>query len=225
MKQLQYKCIVLDHDDTTVNTTPLIHYQSYINFMNKYKPNSPQITLQQWYVEMWDKNLFQFLSDYMKLNETEMKQISEEWMKLHKTIPIQMFEGFYELMTEYKQLGGIVCICSHSQQKVIQQFYDSYRDGILQPDCIFGLEKNEIEKCKPYTYPIEEIMRKYQLEKKDIVVIDDLYHGLEMARRSGVDAIGTLYGIGHELVEKLIKEMTSIVVHSIDELRSLLIIN
>ena len=32
---LRYKCIVIDHDDTTINSTPLIHYQSYVNYMKK----------------------------------------------------------------------------------------------------------------------------------------------------------------------------------------------
>ena len=44
-----------------------------------------------------------------------------------------------------------------------------------------------------------------------------------MARRSGVDCIGTLYGGGHELVEDMIKEFTPLLARSIDELRSLLI--
>ena len=54
------------------------------------------------------------------------------------------------------------------------------------PDIIFGWEEPK-ERRKPSPYPIEQIMKKYSLNKEDIFVIDDAMHGLEMAKNAGVN--------------------------------------
>ena len=35
MKNMKYKCLVLDHDDTTVNSTPCIHYPAFLKILEE----------------------------------------------------------------------------------------------------------------------------------------------------------------------------------------------
>ena len=35
---LKYKCLVFDHDDTTVNSTRAIHYPSFVEYMKVARP-------------------------------------------------------------------------------------------------------------------------------------------------------------------------------------------
>lgn len=35
---MKYKCLIFDHDDTTVNSTATIHYPCFVEFMEKYHP-------------------------------------------------------------------------------------------------------------------------------------------------------------------------------------------
>ena len=39
---LRYKCLVLDHDDTVVNSTATIHYPSFVEYM---KDRHPEIRM------------------------------------------------------------------------------------------------------------------------------------------------------------------------------------
>jgi len=36
---LKYPCLVLDHDDTTVNSTATVHYPCFVEYMAKYFPH------------------------------------------------------------------------------------------------------------------------------------------------------------------------------------------
>ena len=38
---LKYPCLVLDHDDTTVNSTATVHYPAFVEFMKIYRPDLP----------------------------------------------------------------------------------------------------------------------------------------------------------------------------------------
>ena len=35
---MKYKCLILDHDDTVVNSTATIHYPSFIAYLKEYRP-------------------------------------------------------------------------------------------------------------------------------------------------------------------------------------------
>ena len=36
---MKYKCLILDHDDTVVNSTATIHFPSFIAYLEVYRPN------------------------------------------------------------------------------------------------------------------------------------------------------------------------------------------
>jgi phosphoglycolate phosphatase/pyrophosphatase PpaX len=84
---------------------------------------------------------------------------------------------------EYKKSGGIICVVSHSEREQIERDY--ILNCKLTPDLIFGWELEE-EKRKPNAYPIVEIMKTFDLSNRDILVVDDLKPGLDMARSCNV---------------------------------------
>ena len=45
---LKYPCLVLDHDDTTVNSTATVHYPCFVEYMEKYFPNV-HLTLEEYF--------------------------------------------------------------------------------------------------------------------------------------------------------------------------------
>jgi phosphoglycolate phosphatase-like HAD superfamily hydrolase len=55
----------------------------------------------------------------------------------------------------------------------------------LVPDLIFGWDL-EAPKRKPNPYPIIEIMKKFDLNNHEILVVDDLKPGLDMARSCNI---------------------------------------
>ena len=42
---MKYKCLILDHDDTVVMSTPSIHYPSFIEAIKVLRPNLSSLTL------------------------------------------------------------------------------------------------------------------------------------------------------------------------------------
>ena len=68
----------------------------------------------------------------------------------------------------------------------------------LTPDLIFGWELEEQQR-KPNPYPIIEIMKRFNLESHDILVVDDLKPGLDMARSCNTTFAGA--GWSHVIPE------------------------
>ncbi|EDR26699.1 hypothetical protein EDI_272160 [Entamoeba dispar SAW760] len=219
---IRYKCIVIDHDDTTVDSTPSIHYPAYLDFANSVMKGRDYkiLSLQEWYRMLWDYDYFEYIRDVMKLNKEEQDLEYKLWLEYTATRHPQMFPGFLEMLIEYKKQGGIVCVCSHSHAKDIKRHYEEHN---FIPDEIFGSVRGHPELCKPYTYPIDTIKEKYHLKPSEIVVIDDLAPGFTMAKSAGVDAIGVLYGEGHELVEDDIKKVCKYVFNTVSDLSNFLL--
>lgn len=148
---------------------------------------------------LWDyPDYIDFVKDVMKLPPDLQKVEFQEWQKDTATFSPKLFPGFLDMLKEYRKRGGIICVCSHSQAHDIERHYMEF--GFI-PDEIFGYVIGHPEMCKPFTYPIDTIKAKYNLQSSDIAVIDDLYPGLKMAIDSGADPIGVMYGQGHELVK------------------------
>ena len=38
-KELKYPCLILDHDDTTVNSTATVHHPGFVEYMKKHHPD------------------------------------------------------------------------------------------------------------------------------------------------------------------------------------------
>ena len=93
-------------------------------------------------------------------------------------------------------VGGLLCVSSHSSPANITR--DWQRHFGMTPDEIFGWELGP-EKRKPSPYALQQIMRHYRLEPQQLVMIDDLKPGYEMAKRCGVDFIAA--GWSHRFPE------------------------
>jgi phosphoglycolate phosphatase-like HAD superfamily hydrolase len=94
------------------------------------------------------------------------------------------YELFAETIQEFKKQGGIVTVVSHSERNRIERDY-SIHCGFV-PDAIFGWELPEHQR-KPHPYPLQEILKRFYLQETDVLMLDDLKPGLEMARSCNVD--------------------------------------
>lgn len=222
---LRYKCIVIDHDDTTFDSTPSIHFPAYLEYCKLYMKERTYykwLNLEQWYEMLWDDGYYEHLKNDMKLNKEEMDVEYHMWIDYVAKRQSRMFDGFFEMLVEFRKRGGIICVCSHGVEKNIRMNYEQYN---FQPDEVFGSIKGHPELCKPFTYPIEQIQKKYGFKNEEICMIDDLYPGFKMAQDAGIDAIGVMYGEGHKLVEQKMKDMCKHVFYTVKELSDFLLMN
>lgn len=195
---MKYKCLVLDHDDTMVKSTPFMHYPSFLETLNLLRPGM-EISLEQFFEYGFEPGFFAMCTDIIGYNEEEMALQYEIWHKNidHKTP--DFFEQALKAVTDFKKQGGIVTVVSHSSVAMIKRHYEEKATFI--PDMIFGYDSKLM---KPDPYPLIEIMKKYNLKPSELVVIDDLKPGFDMAKSMGVDFIWA--GWTHQ-IERLVTFM------------------
>jgi len=180
---LKYRCLVLDHDDTVVKSTPTIHFPSFKKTLEKLRPNV-KMTLEEFLLYSFDPGFSPLCHDILKFTEEEMEFQYNTWNEhVQKTIP-KFYEGFDDIIKKQKDEGGLVCVVSHSNSvNILRDFNENFG---IEPDMIFGWELGE-EKRKPKPYPLNEIMRVYNLKPNELLMVDDLKPGYDMARSCGVD--------------------------------------
>jgi len=181
---MKYRCLVLDHDDTAVNSTPAIHYPSFIEAMKEMRPLVKSYTLEEFVKYCFDPGFNSLCMDILKYSEVEIKRQQEIWHRYTKECIPKFYDGLSDIINEFKSQGGYVCVVSHSESRNIFRDYNTNLG--MEPDLVFGWEYEEYQR-KPNPYPLEEIMRKLDIDKEELIVVDDLKPGLDMARSCEVD--------------------------------------
>jgi len=180
---MKYKCLIFDHDDTTVNSTTNIHYPSFVEYMKIHRPNL-QVTLEEYVKYNFEPGVVPFFRDICGLSNEEMKDEEAFWYDYASKHYADAFDGIKEIMLKQKQQGGYVVVISHSLRDNILKDY-RYNDLPL-PDMIFGWEQPKQER-KPSPIPVLKVLESYSLQPEEVLVIDDLKPGHDMARAAGVD--------------------------------------
>lgn len=182
MEKLRYRALVLDHDDTVVDSTATIHYPSFMAFMRKKRPGF-RLTLDEYLAYNFDPGVLPFFTDICGLNRNELQEEEAFWVAYVKEHVPSVFPGIKSLLLEQKRRGGLITVVSHSFGTNVLRDYRL--GGLPEPDRVFGWEVPS-EKRKPCPWALERIMEEFHLEKKDLLVVDDLKPGLDMASSAGV---------------------------------------
>ena len=116
-------------------------------------------------------------------SEQELEGEFRFWQDWVRTRVPCAYPGIREILQRHKDAGGYIAVVSHSMRGSIER---DYRENDLpEPDIIFGWEQPP-EQRKPNTWPLEQIMERFGLEPQELLVVDDLKPGYDMARAAGV---------------------------------------
>jgi phosphoglycolate phosphatase-like HAD superfamily hydrolase len=184
---MKYRCLILDHDDTVVKSTPDIHYPSFVEALKVLRPDMNLLSLEEFVSYCFHPGFLELCKAVLKFSKAEQEHQYKIWKSYTETKAPDFYPGFIELIKEYKKIGGIICVVSHSESKQIIRDY--MVNCKLAPDLIFGWELEEQQR-KPNPYPITEIMKRFNLDRNEILVVDDLKPGLDMARSCNVPFAG-----------------------------------
>ena len=179
---LKYPCLVLDHDDTVVQSEATINYPFFCYILDQFRPGET-ITLDEYTNGCFCPGFADMCRQRYHFTERELKDEYTGWMEYVMTHTPDPFPGIRELIHRYKKAGGIICVVSHSSSVNITRDYQTHF-GIL-PDAIYGWDLPESQR-KPSTYPLEQIMAQYGLSPKQLLVVDDLKPAWVMCRNAGV---------------------------------------
>lgn len=211
---MKYKCLVLDHDDTIVDSTVSIHYPAFLQFLDKINKNK-LITLSDYFEYSFDPGFYDFCMKIMGFTEEEMELQLKEWNQYVSCHIPHVYEGMKEILWKFKEMGGYICVSSHSLKNNILRDYRE--NGLPVPDFVFGWDE-EPNHRKPSPYALCQIMEKLHLNHKDLVMIDDLKPGKDMADCCGVDFIGAGWAHSIYSIQTYMKENCDHYFETVEEL-------
>ncbi len=222
MESLKYKCLVLDHDDTVVNSTATIHYPAFVEIMKTLRPQL-KMSLNEFYEMNCHPGFVNFCQHIIKLNKEESILEFQHWKEyVAQHVPIA-YEWMKKVILKQKELGGYVCVASHSLQTNILRDYKA--NNLPLPDLIFGKEL-PLELVKPSPYAINEILKTFKdLTSSDILVVDDLKPGYAMAKSSNVKFAAACWAHNVPEISSFMKKNANFCFYSPEELYKHLFIN
>lgn len=212
---LKYRCLVMDHDDTVVQTEKTIGYPYFCYILDQFRPGET-ISLEDYVRDCHELGFAEMCRRRWQFTEQEQKDEYKGWMEYVITHIPEIFPGIEKVIRRQKEEGGLVCVVSHSSVQNITRDY-AVHIGV-QPDAIYGWDYPE-ELRKPNTFPLLDIMEKYHLEPKDLLVVDDMKLAWKMAEPVGVEVAFAAWG--KKDFPELEKEMRSLCRWSFDDPKEL----
>lgn len=179
---LRYPCIILDHDDTVVQSEATINYPYFCYILDIFRPGA-KITLQQYVEGCYHQGFAQMCRSRYGFTEQELTEEYHGWKDYIKDHIPAPFSGIKSVILRQKALGGKICVVSHSSRENIARDYEVHFG--LQPDMIFGWDYPE-EQRKPNPWPLQQIQKHYGLKSSELLVVDDMKPAWEMARKQQV---------------------------------------
>lgn len=175
---LKYRCLVLDHDDTVVQSEATVNYPYFCYILDQFRPGQT-ISLEEYIHGCCHLGFIEMCRAKYNFTDEELHQEYLGWkdyMKSHIPAP---YPGIESIIRRHKSEGGILCVVSHSGEENIKRDYMAHF-GML-PDDIYGWDYPEHQR-KPAPYPLLSIMEKYNLTPQQLLVVDDLKPACDMAK-------------------------------------------
>ena len=178
MGALRYKCLVLDHDDTVMNSTAHVHHPSFLVALRELRPGLT-MDLDTYFRINFDPGFLPYCENVLGFTPEEFDR------------ELQIWQGYVK---EQIARGGYVCVASHSFKHNILRDYAA--NGLPEPTLVYGWELPR-EKRKPNPYALDEIMRILELRPDELLMVDDLKPGYDMAKQRNVPfaAAGWAYDV------------------------------
>ena len=179
---LKYPCLVLDHDDTVVQTEKSIGYPYFREYLKKIRPGV-YLSFPE-YVRLCNNMVFaDMCKAQWQFTDQELHNEYTLWKEYSRNNIPPLCPGIDRIINRHKQEGGILCVSSLSSREIIERDYISHF-GFL-PDKIYDYDMASQHR-KPSTYALEDILSQYDVQPDQILVIDDRMLGQQMAKAAGV---------------------------------------
>ncbi len=196
---LRYPCLILDHDDTVVQSEASINYPYFCYILDHFRPGA-KISWEQYCHGCFHLGFAQMCRQWFGFTEDELVEEYQGWKAyIMEHIP-PVFPEIVDVVRRYKEAGGKIFVVSHSSRDNITRDY-LHHVGFL-PDEIFGWDLPEHLR-KPATYAIEEIEKKYGFHRHEMLIVDDMKPAYDMAKAADVAIAFAAWG---RLDQKEIRE-------------------
>ena len=211
---MKYKCLVLDHDDTVVNSTATIHFPSFLAYLEKVRPGKTY-TLEEYFRKNFDPGVVQLFTGELGFTPEEMDEEYHFWQSYVKSRVPAVYPGMREILQRHRAQGGLIAVISHSVSTMIER---DYRENDLPlPDVIYGWEYPAHQR-KPNPWPMEQLMQRYGLRPDELLMVDDLKPGYDMCRACGVPFAAAGWANDVPEIERFMRENCDFYFKTVKEL-------
>ena len=215
---MKYRCLIFDHDDTVVNSTATIHFPCWVEYLKIYRPGMRQ-TLEDYFIKNFSPGFLEMARGEFGMSEEEIQGEVEFWKNYVSNHIPEAYPGIREIMLRHRAEGGIIAVISHSMRENILRDYAA--NGLPEPDIIYGWEQPE-ERRKPHPWPVEQVMRELGLKREELLMIDDLKPGYDMAAAAGIDFAAAGWANDIEEIENFMRSNSQYYFKKVEDLDTFL---
>ena len=95
---MRYRCLVLDHDDTSVQSTPTVHYPAYVETMRRLRPQLTPATREE-FTRLWFESRFmETCRDVYRFTPEEMQFQDDNWKEFMQQRVPELFDGLPQII-------------------------------------------------------------------------------------------------------------------------------
>jgi len=179
---LKYPCLVLDHDDTVVQSMKTLSYPFFLYVLEVFRPGQ-SMSFSDYVRDCHHYGFADLCRLRFEFTEEELAKEHTMWMEYVLQNTPAPYPDICDILTKYKEAGGLICVVSHSSKENILRDYRAHFNFL--PDAIYGWELPEAQR-KPSTYPLQDIMNRFHLSEEQILVVDDMKLACKMAAPLGI---------------------------------------
>lgn len=179
---LKYPCLVLDHDDTVVQTERTIGYPYFRDFIERIRPGKT-LSFPEYVGDCNNMVFADMCREKWKFTEAELMEEYLGWKAYSRVHTPEVCKGIGRILKRQKELGGMVFVASLSTREIIERDF-LHHFGFL-PDAIYDYDL-PAEQRKPNPFALTDIMEKYGFRPEQMLMVDDMKLGWHMARQIGV---------------------------------------
>lgn len=212
---LKYKCLVLDHDDTVVQTERSIGYPYFREYIERIRPGQT-LTFGEYVRDCNNMVFADMCVSRWNMTEEEMYNEYIGWKAYSRLHTPPLCPGMDAVIRRQKESGGLVCVASLSTKEIIERDF-LHHFGFL-PDAVYDYDL-PAELRKPNPYALTDIMARFNLRPEEMLMVDDMKLGWIMAKTANVPT--AFAGWSKAEFPELTAEMQSICDFSFDSAREL----
>lgn len=188
MLKTRFPCLVLDHDDTTVRSTPEVNYPAFLDTLSKLRPGmEKEYNYEKFITACFHPGFELLFRDILHFSEEEMQFEFDNWQRMVKLTAPSPVPGIDRIISRQNEAGGKVFVVSHSMDSNIRRDWLKGFDRL--PERIYAWDEGEGRR-KPDPYPLLDIMEKYGYSADQMLMVDDLRPGVTMSHSAGVKIAG-----------------------------------
>lgn len=102
---MRFPCLVLDHDDTVVNSTAVIHFPSFLAYLAQVRPGL-SYTLDDYFRKNFDPGIIPLFKDELGFTDEELEGEHQFWQNWVATRVPEAYPGMREILERYRPVAA-----------------------------------------------------------------------------------------------------------------------